>query len=81
MSNKTMNQALVFETALAAFITYTPGMETALTTAPLQFVWWLPPLTFSVLIFVYDECRKYLMRKYRAENNGAKGWVERTTYY
>merc|ERR1712165_688420 len=25
--------------------------------------WWLPALPFSVLIFIYDECRKYLLRR------------------
>jgi sodium/potassium-transporting ATPase subunit alpha len=65
MNNWTMNKAIVFETVLAIFITYTPGMDIALKTGPLQGVWWLPALSFSFIIFVYDECRKYLMRKYR----------------
>jgi sodium/potassium-transporting ATPase subunit alpha len=37
--------------------------------------WWLPALPFSLLIFVYDEIRKYILR----HNPG--GWVERETYY
>jgi hypothetical protein len=40
-------------------------MDIALKTAPLQGTWWLPALSFSFVIWVYDECRKYLMRKYR----------------
>ena len=37
--------------------------------------WWFVAFPFSLLIFVYDECRRYLMRK----NPG--GWLEKETYY
>ena len=36
---------------------------------------WFPAIPFSILIFVYDECRRYLLRR----NPG--GWVEMETYY
>lgn len=75
MNNWMLNFGLVFETVLAAMISYTPYLDTALNTFPLKFLWWLPPLPFFFLIFVYDEIRKYLIRK----NPG--GWVERETYY
>merc|ERR1719335_105182 len=65
MKNMVMNRAMVFETALAAFITYVPGMSSFFQTQPLNFVWWLPALTFSVLILLYDELRKHMMRKWR----------------
>ena len=85
MRNKVMNKALVFETCLAIFLSYCPGMDSFFKTRPLQFVWWLPALTFSVLIFIYDECRKHFIRADRARLNfdktGEVGWVERTTYY
>ena len=29
-----------------------------------RFEWWLPAITFSLLIFLYDEARKYIIRKY-----------------
>lgn len=32
-------------------------------TRPLMFVHWLPGLPFSILIFLFDETRKYFMRK------------------
>jgi sodium/potassium-transporting ATPase subunit alpha len=38
-------------------------------------MWWLPALPFSLAILIYDEVRKYLLRK----NPG--GWVEQETYY
>ncbi|KAG8182327.1 hypothetical protein JTE90_004094 [Oedothorax gibbosus] len=75
MRNHVLNFGLVFETALAAFLCYTPGMEHGLRMYPLKFNWWLPALPFSILIFVYDEIRRYILRR----NPG--GWVERETYY
>ncbi|KAF8774485.1 Sodium/potassium-transporting ATPase subunit like protein [Argiope bruennichi] len=75
MRNHVLNFGLVFETALAAFLAYTPGMDKGLRMYPLKFNWWLPALPFSLLIFVYDEVRRYILRR----NPG--GWVERETYY
>jgi len=75
MKNMFMNFGLVFETALAAFLSYTPGMDKGLRMYPLYFNWWLPALPFSVLIFCYDETRKFLLRR----NPG--GWIEKETYY
>merc|ERR1712038_1168647 len=51
------------------------GMSKGLKMYPLKFSWWLPALPFSLLIFVFDETRKFLLRR----NPG--GWVERETYY
>ena len=75
MKNWVMNFGLIFETLLAAFLSYTPGMDKGLKMYPLKFSWWLPALPFSLLIFVFDETRKFLLRR----NPG--GWVERETYY
>jgi len=75
MRNNMMNFGLIFETALAAFLSYTPGMDKGLRMYPLAFTWWLPALPFSALIFVYDETRKYILRQRPG------GWVEQETYY
>merc|ERR1719392_598106 len=74
MTNYFMDFALLFETALAAFLVYTPGMDVALRMQPLKFLWWLPAIPFSLTIFVYDECRKLLLRRL-----GPGSWVERET--
>ena len=29
-----------------------------------RFAWWFPALPFSLLIFVYDECRRYIIRRH-----------------
>ena len=76
MSNWVLNFGIFFETVLAAFLCYTPGMDKGLRMYPLYFRWWLPAIPFSILIFVYDECRKLLLRRLCPGN-----WLERETYY
>ena len=75
MTNWVMNFGLLFETVLAAFLSYTPGMDKGLKMYPLKINWWFPAIPFSLLIFIFDEVRKYLLR----QNPG--GWVELETYY
>merc|ERR1712226_787432 len=65
MRNKVMILGLFEETLLAAVLAYTPGTDVALRMYP-----------FSLLIFIYDEVRKYLLR-----TQPAGGWVEQETYY
>merc|ERR1711874_133758 len=76
MSNWVMNFGLCFETALACILSYTPGMDKGLRMYPLKINRWLPAIPFSILIWVYDECRKTLLRRLPPGN-----WVERETYY
>merc|ERR1711915_371100 len=75
MKNHFMNFGLIFETVLAAFLSYTPGMDKGLRMYPLKWNWWLPAMPFSLMIFIYDETRKFLLRR----NPG--GWIEKETYY
>lgn len=75
MNNWMLNFGLVFETILAALLSYTPGLDKGLNMYPLKFLWWLPPMPFSLLILLYDETRKFLLRKYPG------GFVENETYY
>jgi len=76
MKNHFLNFGLFFETLLAAFLSYTPGMDKGLRMYPLYFNWWVPAIPFSILIFCYDETRKYLLRR-----QPAGSWIERETYY
>ncbi|KAG5271520.1 hypothetical protein AALO_G00180940 [Alosa alosa] len=75
MRNKILIFGLFEETALAAFLSYTPGMDVALRMYPLKPSWWFCAFPYSFLIFVYDEVRKLILRR----NPG--GWVEKETYY
>jgi len=75
MKNWVLNFGILFETVLAAVLSYTPGMDKGLRMYPLKFYWWFPAVPFSCLIFIYDECRRFVLRR----NPG--GWVESETYY
>uniref|UniRef100_A0A673CMG7 Sodium/potassium-transporting ATPase subunit alpha n=1 Tax=Sphaeramia orbicularis TaxID=375764 RepID=A0A673CMG7_9TELE len=63
MKNKILIFGLFEETALAAFLSYCPGMDVALRMYPLKPTWWFCAFPYSFLIFVYDEVRKLLLRR------------------
>merc|ERR1712198_557389 len=75
MTNKPLNFGLCFETILAAFLCYCPGLDVALRMRPIRWSWWFPAFPFSLAIWIYDETRRAIMRR----NPG--GWVEKETYY
>ncbi|XP_067679922.1 sodium/potassium-transporting ATPase subunit alpha-like [Haliotis asinina] len=75
MKNHRLTFGIFFETALAAFLTYCPGLDQGLRMQHLRLSWWFPAMPFSLVIFIYDECRKFILRR----NPG--GFVERETYY
>uniref|UniRef100_A0A674BE06 Sodium/potassium-transporting ATPase subunit alpha n=1 Tax=Salmo trutta TaxID=8032 RepID=A0A674BE06_SALTR len=75
MRNKILIFGLFEETALAAFLSYCPGMGIALRMYPLKPSWWFCAFPYSLLIFIYDEIRKLIIRR------SPGGWVERETYY
>merc|ERR1712088_749258 len=80
MKNHFLTFGLCFETALAAFLCYCPGLDVGLRMYPLYFSWWLPAIPFSILIFCYDETRKYILR-HKRKTMGHGSWIERDTYY
>ncbi|XP_043939292.1 sodium/potassium-transporting ATPase subunit alpha-1-like [Protopterus annectens] len=75
MNNKVLIFAFFEETALAVFLSYCPGMDVGLKMYPLRPIWWFCATPYALLIFVYDEVRRYIIR----HNPG--GWVEKETYY
>jgi sodium/potassium-transporting ATPase subunit alpha len=75
MKNKILIAGLFEETILAAFLAYTPGTDAMLRMYPLHWTWWFIPMPFSLIIFTYDETRKFLIRRTPG------GWVEQETYY
>lgn len=75
MKNHRLTFGLFFETCLAVILCYTPGLDKGLRMQPLRFTWWLCGIPYSLTIFIYDECRKLILRR----NPG--GFVERETYY
>ena len=76
MDNWVLNFAIVFETALAALLSYTPGMDKGLNMYPLKINWWLPAIPFALLMLFYEEVRKLVIRM---QPSGS--WLERETCY
>mmetsp|Transcript_19109 Transcript_19109/g.28577 ORF Transcript_19109/g.28577 Transcript_19109/m.28577 type:complete len:1099 (-) Transcript_19109:170-3466(-) len=75
MRNTVLNIGLFEETILAILLCYIPALN-VLGTRPIRFVHWFPAMPFSMIIIIYDEIRKYLMRSYPPGN-----LVEEYTYY
>jgi len=75
MKNKILIAGLFEETLLATLLAYMPGTDAMLRMYPLEWTWWFIPMPFSLIIFCYDETRKFLIRKTPG------GWVEQETYY
>ena len=76
MDNWVLNFAIVFETALAAFLSYCPGMDKGLNMYPLKVNWWFPAVSFAILMLAYEEIRKLIIR---VQPSGS--WLERETCY
>ncbi|MGH0130402.1 UNVERIFIED_CONTAM: hypothetical protein FKN15_018299, partial [Acipenser sinensis] len=69
MKNKILIFGLFEETALAAFLSYCPGMDVALRMYPLKPGWWFCAFPYALLIFVYDEIRKLIIRRSPGDMN------------
>ena len=54
---------MIFETVLAVLLAYCPGFDIALRMRGLRYEWWFIAISFSILIFVYDEIRKLIIRR------------------
>lgn len=62
LANGTLNWALFIETALAIFFLYCPGMDKGMRMYPLRWSWWFAPWPFFILLLIYDEIRKVILR-------------------
>lgn len=76
LGNQFMSFGLVFETLLGAILIYTYPLNTVFSTKPIHILHWFTGVPWSILIFTYDELRKYLMRAGKKDN-----WLERFTYW
>ena len=63
MGNWVLNGALVVETILAAVLIYTPTIPQYLGIYPLEPEWWLVTLPFSCFLILWDELRRFLIRR------------------
>ncbi|XP_062373486.1 sodium/potassium-transporting ATPase subunit alpha-1-like isoform X2 [Sardina pilchardus] len=75
IANKVVIFGLNVATVLAVLLSYTPGMDAILKMYPVKLQWWLCAFSYALLIFIYDEIRKLILR------SSPGGWVERETYY
>ncbi|CAL4059849.1 unnamed protein product, partial [Meganyctiphanes norvegica] len=62
MKNRVLNFAICFEIALVAFLSYMPGMDSGLRMYPIKMSWWISAIPFALLIFIYDELRRSILR-------------------
>lgn len=74
MENHVLTASLVFETVVACVLSYGPYMH-YLKFYPVKLRWWLYSLPFAVFIIIFDEFRKWHIRKY------PRGFYRRETYY
>jgi hypothetical protein len=91
MKNTVLLIGLVEELLLGLALTYVPFLNTAFKTASLDFVMWTYGMPFAILILVFDECRKGIMRIEKASRikqvgkeaaaELKPGFVETCTYY
>lgn len=73
--NRILLYAIVFEFCLSILLVYTPPLQTVFGTIDMEGVDWVLGLPFALFIFLYDESRKWIMRRY------PDGFVKRWTYY
>uniref|UniRef100_A0A8D0H6Q0 Sodium/potassium-transporting ATPase subunit alpha n=1 Tax=Sphenodon punctatus TaxID=8508 RepID=A0A8D0H6Q0_SPHPU len=73
--NKVLVTAIVFQLCLGCFLCYCPGMPNIFNFMPIRFQWWLVPLPYGLLIFVYDEIRKLGIRRHPGS------WWDKELYY
>uniref|UniRef100_A0A8C6YBI7 Sodium/potassium-transporting ATPase subunit alpha n=1 Tax=Naja naja TaxID=35670 RepID=A0A8C6YBI7_NAJNA len=73
--NKILVIAIVFQVCIGCFLCYCPGMPNIFNFMPIRFQWWLVPLPFGLLIFVYDEIRKLGVRRHPGS------WWDKELYY
>ncbi|KAH3762597.1 sodium/potassium-transporting ATPase subunit alpha-2 [Pelomyxa schiedti] len=79
MKNWLLVIAILEELVLACCILYIPGVNTVLGTKPIKATYWALSLPFALLIFLYDEGRKFLIRRAREWKIGKL--VEWSTYW
>ncbi|CAG2166039.1 unnamed protein product [Oppiella nova] len=75
MKNDVLTFSLFFELGLAVFLSYCPGLDRGINLYPLKLYWWFCSIPFAILMIIFDELRRFLLRRY------PNGWVENETFY
>ncbi|CAF0971223.1 unnamed protein product [Brachionus calyciflorus] len=64
MRNIALNMGMLLEICLAIFLVYTPWVNDIVQMCPLKINWWFMSIPFGVMLFLYDELRKYFAKQY-----------------
>lgn len=74
VKNSAVIGSLVLELCITLLLIYLPAFQLALNISRLRFIDWLPGLPFGVLILLFDESRKWFIRRHaismRRESDG-----------
>ncbi|KAM5131993.1 potassium-transporting ATPase alpha chain 2-like [Mantella aurantiaca] len=73
--NKVIFWGLLSQVGIGLILCYIPGMDDALHFMPLRVQYWFVGIEYTILILVYDEVRKLLIRKFPGS------WVDKEFYY
>ncbi|XP_072281762.1 potassium-transporting ATPase alpha chain 2-like [Pyxicephalus adspersus] len=73
--NKVIFLGLLSQVAIGVILCYIPGMDDALHFMPLRIQYWFVGIEYAVMILVYDEIRRLLIRKFPGS------WVDKELYY
>uniref|UniRef100_A0A8B9VYH9 Potassium-transporting ATPase alpha chain 2 n=1 Tax=Anas zonorhyncha TaxID=75864 RepID=A0A8B9VYH9_9AVES len=73
--NKVIWVGIFSQIGIALILSYGLGHVTALNFTPLRFQYWFVAVPFAILIWVYDEVRKLLIRRYPGS------WWDKNMYY
>uniref|UniRef100_A0A0N4ZA40 Sodium/potassium-transporting ATPase subunit alpha n=1 Tax=Parastrongyloides trichosuri TaxID=131310 RepID=A0A0N4ZA40_PARTI len=75
IDNQVLNSGLFFTVLLTVFLLYTPGVNTVFAFNGITLKWAFVAVPFAWVIYMYDETRKYLIRKHPT------GFLYKETYY
>jgi len=81
MKNWVLDIGILEETCVVAVLAYVPPFNSIFKTQPISFQHWCPPLAFFIAIVLFDEVRKYLIRRSSKADSRFSLWVYDMTYY
>ena len=73
-TNKYLNICLIFELIVAICVCYIPFLQELFETQPLEFICWFTITPFIIFLFIFEELRKYYIRKNQNRVNGKNNW-------
>ncbi|XP_069804788.1 potassium-transporting ATPase alpha chain 2-like [Dendropsophus ebraccatus] len=73
--NKIIFLGVLSQIAIGVIVCYVPGLNIGLHFMPVRVQFWFVGIGFAILIFVYDELRKLLIRNFPGS------WVDKELYY